>query len=409
MNSTVEQIITIFKAIPLSKKIGMGAVVFLVIAGFAAMFFWANKIAFEPVYSGLSQEDAAAIVEKLKEENSEAVVHLVASAVEGLSADMVTSVDASGNVLSKGASEGDAAAILGTHLEYKTAYEKNLTQRIQSMLEKIVGKGKAIVRVTADMDFNQIDVNEEVYDPDSQTIRSSQNMIETSEKNVGAEAKASTVNPTVANGSSSNSEVCQKKDETMSYEINRTIRRTIQPAGRVNRLSVVAVLDGSYELGTDDEGEPVRKYVERSKEELNQFITIVKNAMGYSEDREDQISVESFPFHYIEDMAESPGFDYSAFAKKYSWKITNGILIIMLFMFVVLPLIKFMKEITATVVETARLPDTKGEPKKFPGQVEPGTIQDVDQMSASAKSVYLANQDMGKTVNILRFWLNEEG
>ncbi len=502
----------------------MAAVLVLVIAGFSGMFFWANKISFEPVFTGLSHEDAASIVEKLKSEKIpyrvsaggstvlvpddrlydirlllagaglprggsvgyelfdksdfgttefaqklnyqralqgelartirefnevldarvmivmpkesvfieeekppsasvllklkanissskvNAVVHLVASSVEGLTAEMVTVVDTSGKVLSKGLSGGESDTTPGTHLEYKIAYEKNMTQRIQSMLEKIVGKDKAIVRVSTDMDFNQVDINEEVYDPDAQAVRSSQNVAETSERNLGGGGGASTVNPVTTPGSSSNSEVCQKKDETVNYEISRTIRRTVKPAGSVSRLSVAAVLDGTYIFETDDEGIRTRKYIERTKKEIDQFTTIIKNAMGFSEDRGDQVSIESFPFHYIEDMAAPVGIDAIAFLRKFHRPIINVILIMVLFVFVVLPLIKSMKEIKTSVVESAALlPSPDGEGMDLLTGEGRKALPDLSKMTSSEKAIYLAGQDFKKTINILRLWLNEEG
>ncbi len=90
--------------------------------------------------------------EKLGNDKVQAVIHLVASAIEGLTPDLVTVIDSNGKVLSNGM-PGDESSEINSQLTYKLEYEKNMAGRIQTMLEGIVGVGKALVRVTADMDF----------------------------------------------------------------------------------------------------------------------------------------------------------------------------------------------------------------------------------------------------------------
>jgi flagellar M-ring protein FliF len=90
---------------------------------------------------------------KLPPGKVQAIVHLVASAVENLRPELVTVVDSEGKVLSKGLGLDESDSPMNKQLEYKLEYERNMAGRIQTMLEEIVGPGKAIVRVTADMNF----------------------------------------------------------------------------------------------------------------------------------------------------------------------------------------------------------------------------------------------------------------
>ncbi len=519
MNPVIQQFVNIYKKMPLSQKISMGTVVLLVIAGFAAMFFWANKVDYQTVYTGLADEDAASIVENLREqkipyllsaggktikvpaekvydvrlslaasglprggavgyelfdemafgttefvqklnyqralqgeltrtirqfnevdnarvmivlpkdsifieetkppsasvmlklrsdltkEKVNAVVHLVASAIEGMEPDMVTVVDTKGNVLFRGVSdENKLDALANSQLQYKMAFEKNLAGRIQTMLTGIVGSGKAIVRVTADMSFDQVDINEELFDPDVSLVRSRQNLAETSEK-TNTPGNISSVNPVVppggGTGTGEPTEKQSKQDETVNYELNRTVRRTIKPVGELKRLSVVAVLDGTYSDETNESGKNVKKFIPRSQAELNRFITIVKNAMGYSEDREDQISVESFPFAYMEDLGR-PEFDWKSFVKQYGRSLINVLLVLLLFIFVILPLVKSMKEIKATVVESLPSPEER---KALAGAGSRKSIPSVSEMNNKQKAFHFANEDMEKTTNILKGWV----
>ncbi len=518
----INQIIQIYSSMPLSRKMVIGAVVCMVILGFAGMFFWANKIDYQTLYTGLSSEDAAAIVEKLKElkikyelagngsvvrvpaeklydvrlslaavglpkggnvgyelfdetdfgttefvqqlnykralqgelsrtikefrevedarvmivtpkesvfvedskppsasvllklkselsqEKISAVVHLVASSLEDMTPDLVTVVDTKGRVLSRKTSESEKLGeVTTTQFKYKNAFELNLGKQIQTMLEQIVGSGKAIVRVTADMDFDQVDMNEELYDPDVSVVRSKQNIIETVNKSEGP-GEISSVNPVVppSGGPSSTqtNEKNEKQDETVNYELNRTIRKTTKPVGMLKRLSVATVLDGTYTMEADQTGKTIRKYNARSDEELNQFRKIVQNAMGYSEDREDQITVESFPFDHVEDF-EQEGFDWQSLFQQYGRSITNILLVFLLFLFVVLPLLKTMREIKVKVVEALPSPEER---KALSGKDhEAGALTDPSKMDSKDKSAYLAKENTGKAVNILRGWLSE--
>ncbi len=520
-NPAVQQIFRIYQRMPMSRKIGMATMLALLIAAFSAMFFWANRIDFQTAYTGLTQEDAAKIVEKLKEQNIPyelagngttikvpspqvydvrlsmaaaglpkggtvgyelfdetdfgttdfvqkmnyqralqgelartirefqevedarvmiampkdsvfieetkppsvsvllklrrdlspekigAVVHLVASALEGMTPDRVAVVDTKGRVLFKGASEeekfGEQA---DSQLQYKSSVEKSLAARIQTMLERIVGPGKAIVRVAADMDFDQIDINEELYDPDVQVVRSRQNLLETKDKTSGP-GEVSSVNRITAPGQEpggGSSEKNNKQDETVNYELNRTVKRTVKPVGILKRLSVAAVLDGNYRIENDANDKPVRQYSARTPAELEQFKGIVQNAMGYSEDREDQVTVESFPFSETDEMAEITGFDWKDFYRQYGRSVINIVLVLLLFVFIVLPLIKTMKEIKTTVVESLPAPDERmGLP---PGAAE-RALSDPSKMTPKEKAKHYAKEDIDKSATILKGWMAE--
>ncbi len=520
-NPVIEQIVDIYKEMPMQRKAVIGVVVALVLSGFAGMFFWANQTEFQPVYTGLSSEDASMIVEKLKEqkipyklagdgstimvpvekvydtrlflaglglpkgggvgfeifdetdfgttefvqklnyqralqgelartikefrevidarvmivmprdsvfieetkpasasvllklrndlskEKISAVVNLVASAVEGLDPKMITVVDTNGNVLSKGMPEDDDESAANKQLEYKMSFEQNLTRRIQTMLEAIVGKGKAIVRVAADMDFSRIDINEEVFDPDAQVIRSQHNIAEVLDNKSGP-GEVSSVNPIPAGTSREVSEKNERQNETINYEINRTIRRTIVPVGSIKRLSVAVVLDGTYGFETNEVGEQIRKYIARPQEDLDQFTKIVRQAMGYNADREDQVSVESFPFSYMEEMDEPAVFEWAAFIKRYGRSIINIFLIMLVFLFIVVPLIKTMKSINQAIVESAVLAaEEKAKALAPPEDRDALPEPDVTKMTTREKAVYLAQEDLIKTTNIMRSWLRE--
>lgn len=348
---------------------------------------------------------------KLRPGKVEAIVHLVASAVEDLTPELVTVVDSQGKVLSKGMGEDGSDAPFNKQLEYKLSYEKNMAGRVQTMLEEIVGPGKAIVRVTADMDFAQVDVNEEIYDPDAQVIRSRQNIADRSDRNDMVPNRISSVNPIGnAEEGANRTEVKEHNDETVNYEISKTVRVTQNPVGSVLKLSVAAVLDGKYEWQKDDKGVNRRVYVPRTPEELSRFETIVKQAMGYSADREDQVSVESIPFSSgqiwgKESEAAGLGFQWSDLKSEFGRPVMNIAMILLMFMFVVRPLVKTFKQVTAEG-DDLLLEEKEAEQLTFDDQGRP-MLPKPRVTTVQEKAVLLAREDINRAANIIKGWLSE--
>ena len=97
------------------------------------------------------------------------VVHLVSSSVEGLQARDVTVVDGHGHLLSNTMTD-ETAGLSSTQMEYQRTMEKDIETRIQTMLERIVGANKAVVRVSSVLDFSKIETTEERYDPNGQVV-----------------------------------------------------------------------------------------------------------------------------------------------------------------------------------------------------------------------------------------------
>ncbi len=291
-----------------------------------------------------------------------AIVHLVANAVEGLEPEHVTVVDTKGRLIFKGGTSDSASSELsGSQLDYKKQIENQTKENVQTMLERIVGIDKAIVRVNAEIDFDKITLNEEEYDPTATAVRSSRNIEENSQiGQKGDETEQTLIDqrrgvlPSL--GETQNKKT--KKDVATNYEINKTTRTILKPAGTINRLSVAAVIDGIYEFEKLNDGTTKRKYIPRTEQELNKFEEIVKKAMGYNEDREDQVTVSSISFSETSSMDDEAAIAPSTLdlilqiVKDYRKTIVNFLLVAMVFMFIVKPLLKSMKTITKEAVFT---------------------------------------------------------
>jgi flagellar M-ring protein FliF len=235
---------------------------------------------------------------RLKESQVQGIIHLVAGSVEQLEPDGVTVVDYQGKILAGLSGGSTAARKASTRHEMRSSLEQKLERAVQSMLEVVVGPGKAIVRVSAQLDFQEVERTEESYDPDSAAVRSEQRA---DEKSVGSSPLAAGV-PGTAEGAPSvaSAKEFKKSNETINYELNRTTKRIVEPSGEVRKLSVAVLLDGTYKTATNDDGEEVREYIPRSDEEMNKYVSIVRKAIGYDADRGDEVEVVNVPFETIE-------------------------------------------------------------------------------------------------------------
>jgi flagellar M-ring protein FliF len=386
----------------------------------------------------------------LDREKVTAIAHLVASSIQDLTPKLVTIVDTAGRILFEGKSEEEMAKINAQNFadaqyKYKVRFEENLTKRIQTMLERIVGKDKAIVRVTSEMDFSKNDMNEEIYDPferGGEFVRSRKNRAEKLTASSGETPTPSSVNPIVGEeglAGEQNKELVDKSDDTFNYEISKRIRETKKPMAVLSRLSVAAVVDGNYEYKTDENGNRQKTYVPRSPEEMKQFQDIVIKAMGYNEERSDQVSMECFPFASIAEISPEPVVTgFKMVQKEYGRTIANLLLVLLLFLFVIRPIIKTVKEIKTTVEKEA-LPgpeelalieeeekeiefvemdarQQKEHLEMMTGEQKEGFLK---KMSVSERASYLTNlpvnekakyyaeKDFYKTLNILKGWVSE--
>jgi flagellar M-ring protein FliF len=223
-----------------------------------------------------------------------AIRHLVASAVEGLKVERVSIVDEQGRLLADGAEAGTALTGLGLE-ERQAAMERRLRQQVEEIVAGIVGAGRARVQVAAEFDLNRIESRQESFDPESRVVRSTQTRAE-NQQTTGSEGAVSVGNelpganqPAQAPGPR---DLSNKNEETINYEISRTTRTEILEGGRLKRLSVAVLLDGTYQKGASGEA----AYQPRSQEELDRIGALVRTAIGYDRNRGDQVEVVNLRF-----------------------------------------------------------------------------------------------------------------
>ena len=249
-----------------------------------------------PLFSRETPEPSASIVVRvrgsLEPQQVRAIRHVVASAVNGLKPQRVSIVDEAGQLLADGAT-GDSDSARGD--ERRAGFEKRMRNQVEAIVSSIVGAGRARVQLSADFDYNKITQTSDRYDPEGRVLRSSQSREEstaTADNNAQVTVNNELPGNQGQNAAPTARDQSKKSEETNNYEISRTTKTEVTEAGRVNRISVAVLVDGSY--SRNDKGEMV--YAERSKEQLDRIGALVRSAIGFDQKRGDQVEVINLKF-----------------------------------------------------------------------------------------------------------------
>ncbi|GKQ52635.1 flagellar M-ring protein [Bradyrhizobium sp. Ce-3] len=250
----------------------------------------------KPLFSRETPEPSAAIVLRvrgaLEPQQIRAIRHVVASAVNGLKPQRVSIVDEAGQLLADGA-QSDADAAVGD--ERRAAFEKRMRKQVEDIVSSVVGSGRARVQLSADFDYNKITQTSDKFDPEGRVLRSTQTREESS-ATADNSGQVTVANELPGNQNQDNAvrarDQSKKSEETNNYEISRTTKTEVTEAGRVNRISVAVLVDGSY--AKNEKGEMV--YQDRTKEQLDRIAALVRSAIGFDQKRGDQVEVVNLRF-----------------------------------------------------------------------------------------------------------------
>lgn len=228
--------------------------------------------------------------------NVEGIQNLVASSIEGMAPQDVTVVDQRGQILSEAKKEANSlAGMSSTQMEQQQKVDEYMIKRVQSLLDGVLGPNKAIVRVNTDLDFTQLERTREQFDPDGQVILSEEKI------NESHSGKDTIDIPAVTNQSS----VGKVRS---NYLNSKVIERLVNAVGTIKRVSVSVMVDGITKV-QETNGEKKLVYTPRTDDEINKITQIVRNAVGFDPQRNDQISVVNMAFDQTaleEDLKEQP-------------------------------------------------------------------------------------------------------
>jgi flagellar M-ring protein FliF len=240
------------------------------------------------------------------------IMHLVASSVADLPLTNVSVVDQNGTLLSKDGGAAETGALDPTQLSYIQQIEQNTATRILGILEPMVGRNNARVQVTADVDFSRIESMAETFKPNQDKAaaavraqQSNQSMTTTGAGAQGVPGALSNQPPanatapidgksgTAASSAATGTPTSTRKDESTSYEVDKTIQHTRNPVGEVKRMTAAVVLN--YRRQTDDKGKSTSTPL--TPQEMEQVNALVKEAMGFNTKRGDSLNVVNTAFN----------------------------------------------------------------------------------------------------------------
>jgi len=225
---------------------------------------------------------------RLRAQNAHSIVSLVCGAVEGLSPENVTIVDTAGRTL-YAPNKDELASSVSTQLDYRQELERYLANKAETMLAKLLGPGRAVVEVTADVDFNNVKETRETYSPDDKVIAMEKvtTVKETMPGSaaVGPAGTASNLRPSPLPGQRAGT---LKQEETVEsqYLVSKIIQEQQDQTGDIKRLTVAAMVDLPKSQGGNGKAAPITE---------QDVMDILKQAVGFDESRGDQIKVTVAP------------------------------------------------------------------------------------------------------------------
>jgi flagellar M-ring protein FliF len=367
-----------------------------------------------------------------------AIVHLVASSVPNLPIKNVTVVDQSGNLLSEQPKSPGAKGLDATQLKYVQELQQSIVRRVESIITPILGENNVRAEATADVDFSTMEQAAEIYAPNQgqnpAAVRSQQSSEQqnTNTPQTGVPGALSNQPPAPAtapltqtpNGApvGPTATASTQRDNTVNYEVDKTVRYVQQPMGGIKRLTVAVVVN--HKRVIDKAGKAT--YRPLTDVEKTELTNLVKEAMGFSQDRGDSVNVVNSPFHNLEQIIEPA---VPLWKQPEMWELGKEagryLLIALALMFVYFKLIKpLLKQMTKkdeekpAALEAPEL-DADGNPMLKEAEESDGsvvTLSDDSEAMGPAVGKYQLSLDQAKRLaienprvvaNVIKEWVSE--
>ncbi len=234
---------------------------------------------------------------RLATDKVNAIRYLVSASVPDLQPGRISIVDQTGTLLAHSDS-GDGSTLVGTLTERQAALEQQTRQKIMTMLEQVVGVGKIDAKVNVELDVEQVRSEADLYNPDLQVVARS-TTVERNDKNnssdPGGEVTVSKALPeedATSSITSTTSATSAETSEQVDYANSKTRTTTVRESGAVKRLTVAVVVDGKYTRNADGS----MSYAARTPAEIEQLSELVKSAVGFNPERNDEVNVTNMRF-----------------------------------------------------------------------------------------------------------------
>lgn len=365
------------------------------------------------------------------------IVHLVASSVPEMNPNAVSVLDDTGKLLS--ANPEAAAGVDAEQLQYVQHIEQLYSRRIMDMLEPLVGKQNVKAQVTAELDFSQTESTTESHrpnqSPDSSAVRSQQLVESTNGTQATPPAGvpgATTNQPPAqaaapingqpqtlaANGQTSTANNSSKKESIVNYEVDKTIKVTKGAVGVIKRITAAVVLNN--QTGVDAKGVPTS--VPLTEAQLEKMTALVRETVGFSQDRGDSVNLMNAPFAPEKVAAnDTPVWrqpEVQDLARSLAWPLGTLGLAALVLLGVVRPAMKALNQPAQVITELeesadlAQLDALENDQPERPQLSGPGTVNGTQEPTAAELRLEdarkLTRDNPAAVANIVKTWINGE-
>ncbi|MCS6803387.1 MAG: flagellar basal-body MS-ring/collar protein FliF [Chloroflexota bacterium] len=259
----------------------------------------------EELFSSQQKPASASVVLKLKNGQRldpgavRAITNLVAGSVEGLRPEQVSIVDVNGNVLwdERETTQPASGRAVLKNLEAQARFERDVEAKVQTMLDRVLGPGRATARVSADMSWDQVQTATETYAPGApRSQRETTERFQGSSPPAGVPGVATNVpGAGGANAAGAGTNTYEKRDIVTNYELSKTVVSTVQAPGTVRRMTVAVFVDNLNDPAA-----------------VQAISQAVANAAGLSAERGDTITVSNISFDRSAQEAERRALEAAA-------------------------------------------------------------------------------------------------
>ncbi|GAB6072306.1 flagellar basal-body MS-ring/collar protein FliF [Venenivibrio stagnispumantis] len=342
----------------------------------------------------------------LTKEQVKAIVFLVSHAVPKLTPENVTVVDNRGRVLSDLIDENKDIESGNSIADIKRKLEKQIEKDIQSMLAKAVGPERVVVKASVELETGKMAQKDEIYDPDKVAVVSERKIKESETENpqtINAPPGTPTNVPPVMNVPvfSGGTKQKEKSDITTNYDVSKSVIESKKPIFNIKKISVGVMIDGRYKEVKDQNGNITLQFEPRTQQELQSYENLIKSAIGFDQNRGDQVTVISVPFE-----AEKPAIVKEETSKTL-WFLLAGVgllFLVLIGLIIFLLRAKKKKEQPTTILAQQQLLEEqletlrKEEKEIVSFETEPNYI----------KLIEVAKENPQLIANLISKWLKEE-
>ena len=342
------------------------------------------------------------------------IANLITGAVSGMRLEDVKISDQFGNLYLHNEKNSGYYETRDKNLNYQRSLERHFESKLSQQIDKITGPNGAVIKVTATINFDTAEIEEQIVDPEGSALVSEEVLTEksTGSRSIPVGVPGVTSNaPEIRAGSSevANISEADKRTKRSNFENSKRLVKKQNIAGEILRLSVSILLDDKKVEELTPEGEPLTIRSKWTPEEIEQIEAFAKSTVGFDPQRGDVIEVKSIAFApLIEEKIKT--FEIQRELERQLWLdltkyVVIGLLVLLIVMVVVRPMVKKLsqspEELNLIMGLPTSIEDLEREEIEIPAEQESG-------IPPRTRIIELAKQDPRRVASLVRFWLSDK-